>query len=390
MFVLVAMTSLVFFAIIAGFFYMMTNNVFVVEFGSGIWYFAVVLYILLLIVSLTYMFHNRFASHPRWQKLATGAIVVVLSGVSIGLGIAYRPFLNVKVNEKLGGFIDDLLLGTVPNFPPARAEAMIEMPPALDQSRASTCWAYAAALVLSTIKNKKVDPGGSRVGCVEKTDISKWSVSPQALIDLFDSSNKNNGAPVSEGLRIASAFALPSLKCVGGYTSQYNGSTSSCACGAPKTDWCLLGSSGRHEHSVCSDGSPVEKSDFFRNKAVTRLKDAETMQRAISSGVPVIVWLSFKKNGYPLWTGVENDGVRLKFRSPNFVCRPQDEKGYAVDTSVGGHAVSVIGYGTRADGVKYWEIQNSWGANWGNGGRAKIERGVDAWGIERYMFLINV
>ncbi|KAL5576578.1 hypothetical protein UlMin_018277 [Ulmus minor] len=38
------------------------------------------------------------------------------------------------------------------------------------------------------------------------------------------------------------------------------------------------------------------------------------------------------------------------------------------------HAVTVIGYGTSEQGIKYWLIKNSWGASWGENGYAKIER----------------
>jgi len=37
------------------------------------------------------------------------------------------------------------------------------------------------------------------------------------------------------------------------------------------------------------------------------------------------------------------------------------------------HAVTAIGYGEQ-DGHKYWLIQNSWGADWGEGGHIRLER----------------
>lgn len=45
-------------------------------------------------------------------------------------------------------------------------------------------------------------------------------------------------------------------------------------------------------------------------------------------------------------------------------------------TQRGGHAVTLIGWGTQ-DGEKYWVAQNSWGKNWGNQGYFKIRRGTD-------------
>jgi len=42
--------------------------------------------------------------------------------------------------------------------------------------------------------------------------------------------------------------------------------------------------------------------------------------------------------------------------------------------SIINHAVAAIGYGQDAAGVKFWEIQNSWGKHWGELGRIKMLR----------------
>jgi gas vesicle protein len=41
------------------------------------------------------------------------------------------------------------------------------------------------------------------------------------------------------------------------------------------------------------------------------------------------------------------------------------------------HDVEVVGWGETADGVKYWQVRNSWGTYWGENGFFKILRGVN-------------
>ncbi|KAI3498687.1 hypothetical protein L1887_34464 [Cichorium endivia] len=41
------------------------------------------------------------------------------------------------------------------------------------------------------------------------------------------------------------------------------------------------------------------------------------------------------------------------------------------------HDLIVVGYGTNADGIKYWLVKNSWGLEWGDGGYIMIQRDVE-------------
>eukprot|EP01116_Phalansterium_solitarium_P008555 TRINITY_DN22482_c0_g1_i1.p1 TRINITY_DN22482_c0_g1~~TRINITY_DN22482_c0_g1_i1.p1 ORF type:complete len:326 (-),score=86.12 TRINITY_DN22482_c0_g1_i1:238-1215(-) len=50
--------------------------------------------------------------------------------------------------------------------------------------------------------------------------------------------------------------------------------------------------------------------------------------------------------------------------------------------ALGGHVIKIIGFGTTADGTKYWQCQNSWTTYWGDGGYFQILRGSDECGIE--------
>ncbi|GAU43703.1 hypothetical protein TSUD_254320 [Trifolium subterraneum] len=42
------------------------------------------------------------------------------------------------------------------------------------------------------------------------------------------------------------------------------------------------------------------------------------------------------------------------------------------------HAVTIVGYGTSNDGIKYWLVKNSWGTEWGEQGYIRIKRDIDA------------
>lgn len=45
------------------------------------------------------------------------------------------------------------------------------------------------------------------------------------------------------------------------------------------------------------------------------------------------------------------------------------------------HGVSIVGFGVE-DGVKFWNVRNSWGTSWGESGFFRVVRGSNNIGIE--------
>ena len=378
-------------ALVGLIFWFATSEVFIVELGSGIWWFALLMLILVCVLSFTIIFHPY--EYGFYAKLFNLLLHMALIVVVTYLGLEYQPFENIVVGEKIGA-----LFGFGPgldfeSLPPAKNAFIYDIPGVLDQGRCGSCWAYAAALSLSATLPS---PGPEQeLACVEGTNVAEWRVSPQALIDL-DSYGKCAGSKSEAGLEIASRFALPDAKCVPGYSSTYNpdrGGGCKTSCNSPDTEYCLLNQRVPAQHKFCSDGSPALKSDALVGRQVTRIAQNEaSIRRVIQAYGPVVAWVSYGDSN-PLWTLTNGSLFGNKTRvGENYVCMPKDDPNYRIEYGFSGHLMTIYGWGTRDDGVRYWLVRNSWGKNWGEygsqQGSLKIQRGVNAWGIESGCYVL--
>jgi cathepsin X len=82
------------------------------------------------------------------------------------------------------------------------------------------------------------------------------------------------------------------------------------------------------------------------------------------------------KEGGPISCAIENTYELETYTSGVL----KNSSGKNIDLN---HVVSVVGWGVDEEtNTPYWFVRNSWGEAWGNHGFFKIERGVNANGIE--------
>ncbi|KAJ4700457.1 Cysteine protease [Melia azedarach] len=137
----------------------------------------------------------------------------------------------------------------------------------------------------------------------------------------------------------------------------------------------LLNAVSMHPVSVCIEGSGQDfqnyRSGVFNGQCGTQCDHAVTLIGYGTSEDGMKYWLIKNSLGrdlgmHPVSVCIEGGGQDFQnYRSGVF----NGQCGTQCD-----HAVTLIGYGTSEDGMKYWLIKNSWGETWGENGYMRIQR----------------
>lgn len=404
--------------LVVGGWWFLTTEVISVRVGSGVWAFYLLLALLLIALSAFAIFRSRVGLGAR---LLMRFLVLGLLFAVVMLGLKHRP---------LRGFDASLKLGLTPLFAggdgldvveqledDAETRLLVEaddgafVPPPMDQGVCGSCWAVASASALSARYNRMLKKEGEELkftpvfaAAPKGFDVSKWTVSAQFLLDRDSingtdgqctaaSSGKCSGNTQVGGFLLANT-GVPSTACVPYFAGEGRcpteaGSPESRIHSCPEDSvrtMCMHG--GAVTWDKCADGSPFP-SPTVEAFAVRHVVGEAAMKREIAENGPILCGINFydKLDGSgAAWTLSQKDSLFGSYSDmigPGFVARPEmDGKEYTTSFAGGGHAVVVYGFGETSAGVKFWQVRNSWGPSWGNGGDIKIERGRNAWAIE--------
>jgi len=201
--------------------------------------------------------------------------------------------------------------------------------------------------------------------------LTQGIASPQSIIDC--------GSVRATSPRV---YAFPTDVCAGGYesialqivsggvaTCSPNGCTSGCVPYCAPT----CGSVAATCTNNCVAGAGVAKGSIAYGASVYRITNTskEAIKRELYFNGPTTTSLDV----YQSW---------LDFcdRTPTAVFEAQNLN---VSTYAGGHAATLVGWGTDAKG-DYWILQNSWSNQWGDRGFFYVRAGLNLMKIESYLF----
>ena len=205
-----------------------------------------------------------------------------------------------------------------------------------DQKECSCCYAFATLGALSTRR------------CIAKLDPQAVSLSVQHMVSC------DSGEAGCQGGEFESSWTFLETE------------------GAVKSD-CLPYTSGETGKSgecptTCQDGTPVESAFHYKAASASRLSNYNEIMVSLLADGPVQTGF-YVHEDFLYYVG----GIYHK----------------VYGTSLGGHAVLIVGYGSM-NNHDYWIVRNSWGSDWGENGYFRILRGTNECGIEKNAWQVAV
>jgi len=202
--------------------------------------------------------------------------------------------------------------------------------PVQNQGSCGSCWAFVAAAVIE-----------SRLAV--STGASLKSLSRQQLVSCAISNGCSGGNYETAWQYTSQNGGLVSVNTYG-YDSGDDGPSSTPSCVSSDTT-----------ETITTTGT-----------IFTQLPTEAAMLTAVENGGPIAISIST-----PSCFQYYSSGILTE----------SDCDCYGGSSSID-HAVVVVGYGTdSSSGIQYWQVQNSWGANWGLQGYVLLQRGVSPEGM---------
>lgn len=215
------------------------------------------------------------------------------------------------------------LKANLPKSFDARTNWPVCFPPVRDQGQCGSCWAHGAVESLSWRQ------------CISGIVPSAMQLAPQWLVDCDRGNNGCNGGQLPSAWSFMSVFGVADETC-----RPYKAVDQHCT-------------------NLCDDGSNP-KLYYAAGASTFGVNDIESAMVEIMTNGPIEAAFSVYQDFYDYEGGIYQ---------------------YSYGDYLGGHAVMVVGWGEE-DGVKYWIVQNSWGADWAEDGYFRIVRGINDCGFE--------